>query len=295
MKKIAVVGAGTMGNGIAQVFALNHFEVHLIDRYEETLHSAMDTIALSLDRMIKRQIIDNDSKERILNRITVYTSLEEGVKDMKWVIEAVSEDVEIKKAVFKKLDANCSPETILASNTSSIPIATLAGATNRPDKVIGMHFMNPVPVMPLVEVIKGKDTSDETVKSILELTHDLYKKPIEANDFPGFVSNRILMPMINEAIEALEQGVATVDAIDGIMKLGMSHPMGPLQLADYIGLDICLSILGVLHEGFKNDKYKPNPLLVELVQAGKLGVKSGEGFYDYSKTQKAEVVSKRFM
>lgn len=294
MKKIAVVGAGTMGNGIAQVFALNHFEVHLIDRYEETLHSAMDTISSSLDRMIKKQIIDNESKERILDRITVYTDLGEGVKEVKFVFEAVSEDAEIKKAVFKKLDENCAPETILASNTSSISIASLAGATNRPDKVIGMHFMNPVPVMPLVEVIKGAETSTETVESIIQLTRDLNKKPIEANDFPGFVSNRILMPMINEAIEALEQGVATVDAIDGIMKLGMSHPMGPLQLADYIGLDICLSILEVLYEGFNNDKYKPNSLLIELVQAGKLGVKSGEGFYDYSSTKKAEIVSVRF-
>lgn len=295
MKKIAVIGAGTMGNGIAHVFAQHNFEVHLIDKNLIALEKARVVIELNLDRMIAKQLIDVSIKEKTVQRIKTFTSIKEGVKFVDLVIEAVVEDIEVKKTIFKEIDTYCPSNTIIATNTSAISITDLASVTHRPEQVIGMHFMNPVPLMSLVEVIKGNKTSEKTIKTIIDLTVLIDKIPIQVNDYPGFVANRILMPMINEAIEALHEGVATVDAIDGIMKLGMAHPMGPLQLADYIGLDVCLSILNVLHEGFKNPKYQPNILLIEMVKAGNLGVKSGEGFYDYSKNKKAEFLSKRFL
>ena len=294
MKKIAVIGAGTMGNGIAHVFAQNGFKVSLIDISQTSLDKGLDTITKNLDRMLAKESIDEAKKEETLSNITTFTSLEEGVSDVQLVIEAATENLDIKLKIFKDLDRICKAGTILATNTSSISITQIAAATQRPEKVIGMHFMNPVPIMKLVEIIRGYSTSDEVTQTIMELSKKLGKTPTEVNDYPGFVANRILMPMINEAIETLYNGVAGVHEIDTVMKLGMAHPMGPLKLADFIGLDICLSILNVMYDGFKNPKYAPCPLLVNMVMAGKLGVKSGEGFYDYSESRKAEKVSTQF-
>ncbi len=294
MKKIAVVGAGTMGNGIAHVFAQSGFEVHLIDVSKSALERAIDTITKNLMRLLSKEKIDEETKEKTLKNIKTFDSLKEGVEGVDLVVEAATENKELKLKIFKDLSEYTPQDVILASNTSSISITTIASATNRPDKVIGMHFMNPVPIMKLVEIIRGYSTSDETFKTIEELSKKLGKVPVEVNDYPGFVANRILMPMINEAIETLYTGVAGVKEIDTVMKLGMGHPMGPLQLADFIGLDVCLAILNVMYDGFKNPKYAPNPLLVKMVEAGKYGVKSGEGFYDYSESKKAEKVSAMF-
>ncbi|QXP57961.1 3-hydroxybutyryl-CoA dehydrogenase [Cellulophaga sp. HaHa_2_95] len=294
MKNIAVIGAGTMGNGIAHVFAQNGFKVHLIDIAEASLEKGMATITKNLDRMLTKEVISEADKKNTLANITTYTQLEEGVKNMDLVVEAATENIELKLKIFKQLDAVTDAKTILATNTSSISITQIAAVTNRPEKVIGMHFMNPVPIMKLVEIIRGYTTSDEVTTLIMDLSVQLGKIPTEVNDYPGFVANRILMPMINEAIETLYNGVAGVEEIDTVMKLGMAHPMGPLQLADFIGLDVCLSILNVMHDGFKNPKYAPCPLLVKMVTAKKLGIKSGEGFYDYSESRKAEKVAKSF-
>lgn len=294
MKKIAVIGAGTMGNGIAHVFAQFGFEVNLIDISQDSLDRGMATITKNLDRMVARETISEDDKSQTLKNITTYTDLKSGVETAQLVVEAATENVDLKLKIFRDLDSFCVKDTILASNTSSISITQIAAATSRPEKVIGMHFMNPVPIMKLVEIIKGYSTSDETYKTVEELSKKLNKVPVEVNDYPGFVANRILMPMINEAIETLYNGVAGVQEIDTVMRLGMAHPMGPLALADFIGLDVCLSILNVMYEGFKNPKYAPCPLLVNMVMAGKLGAKSGEGFYDYSENRKAEVVSSQF-
>ena len=294
MKKIAVIGAGTMGNGIAHTFAQFDYDVNLIDISEASLEKGMSTITKNLDRMVSKGSIDEAKKEATLNAITTFTSLEEGAKDADLVVEAATENETLKLKIFEQLDEICKSEAILATNTSSISITKIATATNRADKVIGMHFMNPVPIMKLVEVIRGYNTSDEVTSTVMTLSEKLSKVPVEANDYPGFVANRILMPMINEAIETLYNGVAGVKEIDTVMKLGMAHPMGPLQLADFIGLDVCLSILNVLYDGFKNPKYAPCPLLVNMVMAGKLGVKSGEGFYDYSASRKAETPSAQF-
>ncbi|WP_418498746.1 3-hydroxyacyl-CoA dehydrogenase family protein [Flagellimonas sp.] len=294
MEKIAVIGAGTMGNGIAHVFAQNGFEVNLIDISQASLDKGLSTISKNLDRMLAKDSIDEAKKEETLSNITTFTALEEGVSDVQLVIEAATENLDIKLKIFKDLDRICKAGAILATNTSSISITQIAAATQRPEKVIGMHFMNPVPIMKLVEIIRGYSTSDEVTRTIMELSKKLGKTPTEVNDYPGFVANRILMPMINESIETLYNGVAGVEEIDTVMKLGMAHPMGPLQLADFIGLDVCLSILNVMYDGFKNPKYAPCPLLVNMVMAGKLGVKSGEGFYDYSESKKAEKVSSQF-
>lgn len=294
MNKIAIIGAGTMGNGIAHVFAQSGFQVHLIDVSQEALDKGLSTIANNLDRMVAKEKITNDDKTNTLANITLFTELKTGVKNVDLAIEAATENVTIKLNIFKELDAVCNNNTILASNTSSISITQIAAVTNRADKVIGMHFMNPVPIMKLVEIIRGYSTSYETTNIIMELSKKLGKIPTEVNDYPGFVANRILMPMINEAIETLHHGVAGVEEIDTVMKLGMAHPMGPLQLADFIGLDVCLSILNVMYDGFKNPKYVPSPLLVNMVMAGKKGIKSDEGFYDYSESKKAEVVSSQF-
>jgi len=293
MKNISVVGSGTMGNGIAQTFALYNHNVILFDINDENLEKANATISRNLSRMLKKDIITESQMNATIKNI--YSTNEfNDIINSDLVIEAVSENVDLKLSIFKKLDEKCAKKTILASNTSSISITKLAESTTRKEKVIGMHFMNPVPVMKLVEIINSKHTSDETTKEIVNLSEKLNKTPLTVNDYPGFISNRILMPMINEAIESLDQGVATVKNIDGIMKLGMGHPMGPLQLADLIGLDVCKSILDVMFEGLNNSKYKPNRLLEELVSNSKLGVKTGEGFYDYSESKKAEFVSKRF-
>mgnify|MGYP001096764404 FL=1 len=294
MKNIAVIGAGTMGNGIAHTFAQFNYNVHLIDISEESLERGMKTIVKNLDRMVAKEKISEADKKKTLQQIKTFTSIKEGAKIAHLVIEAATENAVLKTGIFKELDAVCSEETILASNTSSISITQIAAATNRPDKVIGMHFMNPVPIMKLVEIIRGYNTSHEVMETIVALSKKINKTPVEVNDYPGFVANRILMPMINESIETLYNGVAGVNEIDQVLKLGMAHPMGPLQLADFIGLDVCLSILEVLYDGFKNPKYAPCPLLVNMVRAGKLGVKSGEGFYDYSQNKKAEKVAKMF-
>ena len=293
MKHISVIGCGTMGNGIAQTFALFEFKVKLYDISLNNLDNAKKTILRNLERMVKKGIISHSELEKTSENIS-YTNEINSVLNSDLVIEAVTENIKIKESIFKELDNKCPEKTIIASNTSSISITQLANATKRKDKVIGMHFMNPVPIMKLVEVINSKYTSRETTNIILELSKKLNKIPLSVNDYPGFISNRILMPMINEAIEALDQGVANVKNIDGIMKLGMGHPMGPLQLADLIGLDVCKSILEVMLNGLKNEKYRPNKLLVDLVSEGKLGIKSGEGFYDYANSKKAEFVSKRF-
>ena len=294
MEKIAVIGAGTMGNGIAHVFAQNGYKVNLVDIAQASLDKGLATIIKNLDRMIAKEVIDEAKKDATLANITTYTDLKDGVSNTDLVVEAATEKLDIKLNIFEDLDAICKAETILATNTSSISITQIGAATNRPEKVIGMHFMNPVPIMKLVEIIRGYSTSDEVTDTIMDLSKKLGKTPTEVNDYPGFVANRILMPMINESIETLYNGVAGVEEIDIVMKLGMAHPMGPLQLADFIGLDVCLSILNVMYDGFKNPKYAPCPLLVNMVMAGKLGVKSGEGFYDYSESRKAEKVSAQF-
>ena len=293
MKIISVIGCGTMGNGIAQTFALFDFNVKLYDISLSNLDNAKKTILKNLERMVNKEVINHSDLKKTCNNIT-YTNDVNSVLNSDLVIEAVTENLEIKESIFKELDVKCPEKTIIASNTSSISITKLANVTKRKDKVIGMHFMNPVPIMKLVEVINSKHTSLETTNTILDLSKKLNKIPLSVNDYPGFISNRILMPMINEAIEALDQGVASVKNIDGIMKLGMGHPMGPLQLADLIGLDVCKSILEVMQNGLKKEKYRPNKLLVDLVNKGKLGVKSGEGFYDYTNSKKAEFISKRF-
>lgn len=294
MKNIAVIGAGTMGNGIAHVFAQNNYKVHLIDISQEALDRGLATIVKNLDRLVDKGTVTSEIKTQTLANITTFTSIAEGVKNADLVVEAATENVDLKLKIFKQIDEEAPEKAILASNTSSISITKIASATKRPEKVIGMHFMNPVPIMKLVEIIRGYNTSDEVTKTIMELSEKLQKTPVEVNDYPGFVANRILMPMLNEAIETLYNGVAGVYEIDTVMKLGMAHPMGPLQLADFIGLDVCLSILEVMYNGFKNPKYAPCPLLVNMVQAGKLGIKSGEGFYDYSESRKAEKISKQF-
>ena len=294
MKNIAVIGAGTMGNGIAHVFAQNGFNVHLVDVSQEALEKGLATISRNLDRMVAKEKITESDKAKTLENITLFTALKDGVVNTDLVAEAATENRDLKLKIFKELDICCDTKTILATNTSSISITQIAAVTNRPESVIGMHFMNPVPIMKLVEIIRGYSTSDETTSAIMNLSEALGKTPTEVNDYPGFVANRILMPMINEAIETLHHGVAGVFEIDTVMKLGMAHPMGPLELADFIGLDVCLSILNVMYDGFKNPKYAPSPLLVNMVTAGKLGVKSGEGFYDYSTNRKAEVVSNQF-
>lgn len=284
-----------MGNGIAHVFAQNDFKVQLIDVSEDALRRGLRTINKNLDRMVAKEKISADDKERTLANISTFTNLIEGVEYASLVVEAATENIELKLNIFRQLDKACPEDTILATNTSSISITQIAAVTSRPEMVIGMHFMNPVPVMKLVEIIRGYNTSDEITSTVMDLSLKLGKVPVEVNDYPGFVANRILMPMLNESIETLYNGVAGVEEIDTVMKLGMAHPMGPLQLADFIGLDVCLSILNVMYDGFKNPKYAPCPLLVNMVRAGKLGVKSGEGFYDYSESRKAEKVSSQFI
>lgn len=294
MKNVAVIGAGTMGNGIAHTFAQSGFKVQLIDVSETALKKGLDVISKNLDRMLSKEKITQEQKEQTLGNITTFTNITEGVEYASLVIEAATENLDLKLKIFKQLDKDCPDDTILATNTSSISITQIAAVTSRPEMVIGMHFMNPVPIMKLVEIIRGYNTSDEVTNLIMEMSKTLGKIPVEVNDYPGFVANRILMPMINESIETLYNGVATVQNIDTVMKLGMAHPMGPLQLADFIGLDICLSILNVMYDGFKNPKYAPCPLLVNMVAAGKLGIKSGEGFYDYSESRRAEKAAKQF-
>lgn len=281
MKKIAVIGAGTMGNGIAHVFAQYGFSVALIDVSPEQLQKALATITKNFDRQVTKGVVSAEQKDQALSRITTFSQLQEGVKDAELVVEAATENVDIKLKIFKDMDAYAPPQAILATNTSSISITKIASVTKRPEKVIGMHFMNPVPVMKLVEIINGYGTAPEVTETIVTATKQLEKVPCVVKDYPGFVANRILMPMINEAIYTLYEGVAAKEEIDTVMKLGMAHPMGPLQLADFIGLDVCLAILRVLHDGFGNPKYAPCPLLVNMVTAGKLGVKTKEGFYRY--------------
>jgi 3-hydroxybutyryl-CoA dehydrogenase len=292
---IAVIGSGTMGNGIAHTFAQYGYKVNLIDINLDSLGRAIVTITKNLDRQVTKGILSDMQKENTLDNITTFTDLQSGVVDADLVIEAAIENLELKLQLFKDLDQFAKPEAILASNTSSISITKIAAATNRGTQVIGMHFMNPVPVMKLVEVIRGYATNNETTKTIMELSKKLDKVPVEVNDYPGFVANRILMPMINEAIYSLYEGVAGVNEIDQVMKLGMAHPMGPLQLADFIGLDICLAILKVLQDGFGNQKYAPCPLLVNMVVAGKKGIKSGEGFYNYANGVKDAPVADKFL
>lgn len=294
MKRIAVIGAGTMGNGIAHIFAQAGFVVSLIDVSQPQLDKALETIGKNLDRQIAKGTLAHEVKETALKNITTHISLETGVKDADLVVEAATENVPLKLSIFKQVDEYAPKECILATNTSSISITRIAAATSRPEMVIGMHFMNPVPVMKLVEVINGYATSQEISTQIVDIIRKLGKTPCLVNDYPGFIANRILMPMVNEAVYSLYEGVAGVEEIDTVMKLGMAHPMGPLQLADFIGLDVCLSILNVLHEGFGNPKYAPCPLLVNMVTAQKLGVKSGEGFYTYAAGNKLQEVSKRF-
>ena len=294
MNKVAVIGSGTMGNGIAHVFGQFGFNVNLIDISSEALEKALATIGKNLDRQIKKELITEAEKEATLNNIKTFNAIQEGVQGVELVIEAATENTELKLKIFKELDETCAEDCLLATNTSSISLTKIASVTRRPEKVIGMHFMNPVPVMKLVEVIRGYNTSDEVTQTIMDLSKRLSKVPVEVNDYPGFVANRILMPMINEAIFSLYEGVAGVEEIDTVMKLGMAHPMGPLQLADFIGLDVCLSILRVLHEGFGNPKYAPCPLLVNMVQAGHLGVKSGSGFYSWNHGTKDLVVAEGF-
>ena len=295
MKNVAIIGAGTMGNGIAHTFAQYDYKVHLIDISQTVLDKGLATISKNLDRMVLKDRITEQEKQDTLNNIRSFTSIKEGVQNTDLVIEAATENNDLKLKIFKELDQLCDSDTILATNTSSISITKIAAATSRPDKVIGMHFMNPVPIMKLIEVIRGYSTSDDVTSTVMKLAKKLDKVPVEVNDYPGFIANRILMPMLNEAIYSLYEGVAGVYEIDTVMKLGMAHPMGPLQLADFIGLDVCLSILNVLYNGFGNPKYAPCPLLVNMVTAGKLGVKSGEGFYDYSESRKAEKIAKQFI
>ncbi|HLG35456.1 MAG TPA: 3-hydroxybutyryl-CoA dehydrogenase [Bacteroidia bacterium] len=294
MKNITVIGAGTMGNGIAHTFAQNNFSVSLCDVSQELLTKALGTIRKNLDRQVAKGTLTAAAKDSTLKNISTFTSLADAAKNADLVMEAATENVELKKKIFRDMDSMSPASAILATNTSSISITLIASVTKRPDKVIGMHFMNPVPVMKLIEIIRGYSTSDEVTKTVFEISRKLGKTPVEVNDYPGFVANRILMPMINEAIIALHEGVAGVSGIDTVMKLGMAHPMGPLQLADFIGLDVCLSILRVLHEGFGNPKYAPCPLLVNMVSAGNLGVKSGKGFYQYTAGSKDLVVADYF-
>lgn len=294
MKNITVIGAGTMGNGIAHVFAQNNFKVQLVDISADALDKALLTIESNLGRLLSKEKISEATLKTTLSNITLHTSMEEGLKNADLVVEAATENIHLKLKIFADIDAMAPAKAILATNTSSISITKIAAVTKRPDRVIGMHFMNPVPLMKLVEVIRGYSTSDVVTEQIMTLSADLNKVPVEVNDYPGFIANRILMPMINEAVFSLYEGVAGVYEIDTVMKLGMAHPMGPLQLADFIGLDVCLAILKVLHDGFGNPKYAPCPLLVNMVTAGKLGVKSGEGFYDYTESRKAEKIAKQF-
>jgi len=294
MKNVAVIGAGTMGNGIAHTFAQNGYKVQLIDVSKASLEKGMATIAKNLDRMVAKEKISEEDKVNTLSNITTFTDLKTGVEYASLVVEAATENLDLKLKIFRDLEAFCPDDTIMASNTSSISITQIAAVTTRPDMVIGMHFMNPVPVMKLVEIIKGYNTSDQTYDTVAAISKRLGKTPVKVNDYPGFVANRILMPMINEAIETLYNGVAGVKEIDTVMILGMAHPMGPLALADFIGLDVCLSILNVMNDGFKNPKYAPCPLLVNMVRAGKFGVKTAEGFYDYTNNRKAIDVAKMF-
>lgn len=294
MNKITVIGAGTMGNGIAHVFAMNGYSVTLVDISADALSKAVATITKNLDRMVTKEKITAEDKTASLDRLKTTTDLISGVSEAELVVEAATENIDLKLRIFQDIDVHAPAEAILASNTSSISITKIAAVTKRPEKVIGMHFMNPVPVMKLVEIIRGYSTSDEVTKTIMEISRKLGKIPVEANDYPGFVANRILIPMINEAIYTLHEGVAGVAEIDTVMKLGMAHPMGPLQLADFIGLDVCLAICRVLQDGFGQPKYAPCPLLVNMVTAGKLGRKSGEGFYQYTAGSKDVVVAKAF-
>lgn len=294
MTIVSIIGSGTMGNGIAHTFALAGFNVRLIDISDERLKKGLTAIGKNLDRQISKGLISEVIKISTLGNIQTFTDTHSGVKDSDLIIEAATENLDIKLDIFRNLDQYCKPDAILASNTSSISITKIASVTGRPDKVIGMHFMNPVPVMKLVEIIRGYSTSEQVTKTIMDLTVKLDKVPVEVNDYPGFVANRILMPMINEAIQTLHEGVAGVNEIDTVMKLGMAHPMGPLQLADFIGLDVCLAILNVLYQGFGNTKYAACPLLVNMVAAGQLGIKSGSGFYDYSAGSKELIISKKF-
>ena len=294
MNKVAVLGAGTMGNGIAHVFAMNGFKVNLVDIKQEALDKAVQTIGKNLDRMVAKGTLDEAGKTNTLSNLTTQTDMAAGCQDADLVVEAATENIDLKLKIFKQLDELCKPDAILATNTSSISITKIAAATKRADKVIGMHFMNPVPVMKLIEVIRGYATSDDVTQRIMVLSAQLAKIPVEVNDYPGFVANRILMPMINEAIYSLYESVAGVAEIDTVMKLGMAHPMGPLQLADFIGLDVCLAILRVLHLGFGNPKYAPCPLLVNMVTAGYMGAKTGEGFYKYEAGSKELIVSPMF-
>jgi len=294
MVQVSVIGAGTMGNGIAHVFAQNGFAVNLIDVSAQQLEKAIQTITKNFDRQIAKGAITEAQKQKALSNITTVTDIGEGVKNAELVVEAATENTELKLKIFRQIDEAAPSTAILASNTSSISITKIAAATKRPKLVIGMHFMNPVPVMKLVEIINGYATKKEVTEKVIELSKQLGKVPCVVNDYPGFIANKILMPMINEAIYSLYEGIAGVEEIDTIMKLGMAHPMGPLQLADFIGLDVCLSILNVLHEGFGNSKYAPCPLLINMVTAGKLGVKTGEGFYSYGAGSKELMVSERF-
>lgn len=295
IKRVAVIGAGTMGNGIAHIFAQHGFKVNLIDVSQLQLDKALTFITKNLDRQISKNAISEETKIKTLENIITLTSLSAGVKDADLVVEAATENVDLKLKIFKQIDEAASANCILATNTSSISITKIASVTTRPQQVIGMHFMNPVPVMKLVEIINGYATSKEVTIEITELAKQLGKVPCEVNDYPGFIANRILMPMINEAVYSLYEGVAGVEQIDTVMKVGMAHPMGPLQLADFIGLDVCLSILRVLHDGFGNSKYAPCPLLINMVTAGFLGIKSGEGFYKYIAGSKDLIVSGRFV
>lgn len=294
MKNIAVIGSGTMGNGIAHVFAQNGFKVNLIDISAPALEKAVATITKNLDRLVSKEKIDETKKAETLSNLSTFTDTKEGVANADLVVEAATENIDLKLKIFKQLDEVAPANCILATNTSSISITKIGAVTNRPDKVIGMHFMNPVPIMKLVEIIRGYNTTDEVTNNIMELSKTLGKVPVEVNDYPGFVANRILMPMINEAIYSLFEGVAGVEEIDTVMKLGMAHPMGPLQLADFIGLDVCLSILNVLHSGFGNPKYAPCPLLVNMVEAGHKGIKSGSGFYSWGHGTKELIVADSF-
>jgi len=295
MKNITIIGAGTMGNGIAHAFAQKNYNVVIVDISKDNLDKALANITKNLDRMLAKEKITSDDKIQTLNNISTSTDLKQGVENSDLVVEAATENINLKLKIFKQLDDICKKHTILATNTSSISITQIANETNRADKVIGMHFMNPVPIMKLVEVIRGKETSDDVTKKIMELSKDLGKIPVEVNDAPGFVANRILMPMINEAIFTLDEKVSGVEEIDTVMILGMSHPMGPLHLADFIGLDVCLSILEVMHEGFNNDKYLPCSLLINMVKKGDLGIKSGKGFYDYSDGPRNKKIANEFV
>ena len=295
MKNIAVIGAGAMGNGIAHTFAQSGYKVQLIDVNKEALSKALKTISNNLDRLISKSKIEESTKSKTLSNISTFTDISDGVEYASLVIEAATENLDLKLKIFQQLDSSCPEDTILATNTSSISITQIASVTSRPKQVIGMHFMNPVPIMPLVEIISGYNTSKEVLNFIKNLTEEIDKIPVIVNDYPGFVANRILIPMINEAIETLHSGVAGVSEIDTIMKLGMAHPMGPLELADFIGLDVCLSILEVMYNGYRKSKYAPSPLLINMVQAGKYGIKSGEGFYNYANNQKAVIVASQFI